>query len=302
MTKLTILDRWFGSPRIPQVTPGSSVWYFKRDKLAFISLLLFIVIVLMAIFASSIAPFPNEGRGAPNIVNRLLPPSGEHFFGTDQIGRDVLSRVLFGAQSSLMAGFSIVIIALVLGTALGAIAGYFGGIIDEVIMRITDVFLAFPPLLLAMVIASVLEPSLKNAILSISLTWWPWYTRLARAQTLSIRENDYVKSAMGMGVSQPAIIRRHILPNIRTPILVQGTLDIGAAILTMASLSFLGLGVPVPTPDWGSMVNEGRLYVQSGLWWLSVFPGLALFITIMIVNLIGDGIQSVSNPHTRGEN
>jgi peptide/nickel transport system permease protein len=168
-------------------------------------------------------------------------------------------------------------------------------------MRITDIFLAFPPLLLAMTVAAVLDPSLTNAILSITLTWWPWYTRLARAQAISVRERDYVKAARGMGVSDPTIIRRHILPNIITPILVQGTLDLGAAILTVSSLSFLGLGVPPPTADWGSMVREGRIYIQNGRWWIPTFPGLALFATTMAFNMLGDGIQIVTNPRARGE-
>ncbi len=301
MSKHRILERPFGFLHIPRVKPGSIVWYFKRDKIASASLLLFLIIILSAVFAPWITPYPNEGIGEPNISNRLLPPSAEHFFGTDLLGRDLLARILFGARTALVAGFSIVTLALVIGTVLGAIAGYFGGGVDEIIMRITDIFLAFPSLLLAMVIASVLEPSLKNAIISIGIAWWPWYTRLARSQAVSIRERDYVKAARGIGVSNLAIIRRHILPNLLTPILVQGTLDLGAAILTLAGLSFLGLGVPPPTADWGSMVREGRLYLLSGFWWIPMFPGLALFITIMVLNLIGDGIQEVSNPRARRE-
>ena len=301
MGEFRIHGRPFGFLQRPRVKPGSMVWYFKRDKIAFTSLLLFLIIILCAVFAPWLTPYPNEGIGEPNISNKLLPPSSEHFFGTDLLGRDLLSRILFGARISLVASFSIVTLALVIGTVLGACAGYFGGGVDEVIMRITDIFLAFPSLLLAMVIASVLDPSLENAIISIGFAWWPWYTRLARAQAISIRERDYVKAAMGIGVNNLAIVRRHILPNLLTPILVQGTLDLGSAILTLAGLSFLGLGVPAPTPDWGSMVREGRLYLLSGHWWVAIFPGLALFITIMVLNLMGDGIQEVSNPRARSE-
>ncbi len=188
---------------------------------------------------------------------------------------------------------------MLLGTALGAVAGYFCGIVDEAIMRITDVFLAFPPLLLAMTIAAVLRPSLLNSIIAISITWWPWYARIARAQAVSVRERDYVRAAKGIGVGDVTIILRHILPNVMTPILIQATLDLGAAILTVSALSFVGLGVPPPSADWGAMISEGRIYIQNGRWWVPTFPGLALFITIMASNLLGDGIQVVANPQLR---
>jgi len=212
----------------------------------------------------------------------------------------MLARVLFGTRTSLMAGFTIVGVSVVIGTVLGALAGYFGGWVDEIIMRITDIFLAFPPLLLAMAVAALLDPSLGNAILSISLTWWPWYTRLVRAQAISVREREYVKAARGIGINDLTIIRRHIVPNVITPVLVQGTLDLGAAILTLAALSFLGLGIPAPTADWGSMVREGRMYITSGKWWIGTFPGLALFLITMAFNMLGDGIQVVANPRARG--
>jgi peptide/nickel transport system permease protein len=301
MTTVSIPKRMMGIlPRV-EVEPGSTVWYFKRDRIALLSLIVILIMVLLAVLAPLITPYPGQGRGEPNIVDKLLPPSAAHIFGTDPLGRDVLARVLFGARTSLMAGVAIVGISVVVGTLLGALAGFFGGWVDEVIMRITDIFLAFPPLLLAMTVAAVLDPSLTNAILSITLTWWPWYTRLARAQAISVRERDYVKAARGIGVSDPTIIQRHILPNIITPILVQGTLDLGAAILTVSALSFLGLGVPPPTADWGSMVREGRIYIQNGRWWIPTFPGLALFVTTMAFNLLGDGIQVVTNPRARGE-
>ncbi len=301
MTTVSIPKRLMGILPRAEVEPGSTVWYFKRDRIAMISLAVILIMALLAVFAPAITPYPAQGRGEPNIIDKLLPPSPAHIFGTDPLGRDVLARVLFGARTSLLAGVAIVGISVVVGTVLGALAGFFGGWVDEVIMRITDIFLAFPPLLLAMTVAAVLDPSLFNAILSITLTWWPWYTRLARAQAISVRERDYVKAARGIGVSDPTIIRRHILPNIITPILVQGTLDLGAAILTVSALSFLGLGVPPPTADWGSMVREGRTYIQNGRWWIPTFPGLALFVTTMAFNLLGDGIQVVTNPRARGE-
>jgi len=284
-----------------EIEQGSTIWFFRRDRIALISLAFIVILSILAILAPLITPYANEGLGEPNILQKLQTPSVVHPFGTDSLGRDILARILFGARTSLIAGLIIVAAAVLIGTISGAVAGYFGGWIDEVIMRVTDIFLAFPPLLLAMTVAAVLEPSLKNAILAITLTWWPWYTRLARAQTVSVRERDYVKAAHGMGVKNFTIILRHIVPNIITPILVQGTLDIGAAIITVSSLSFLGLGVPPPTAEWGAMVREGREYIQIGKWWIPTFPGLALFLTTMAFNFLGDSIQVVTNPKTRGE-
>ncbi|MEM7346244.1 MAG: ABC transporter permease, partial [Chloroflexota bacterium] len=189
--------------------------------------------------------------------------------------------------------------SLFIGTVLGAVAGYFGGWIDEVIMRITDIFLAFPPLLLAITIASVLGPSLRNSILAVAVTWWPWYTRIVRAQAITIRERNFVRAARSMGVSDAAIIRRHIVPNVLSPVLVQATLDLGAALLTIAGLSFLGLGVQPPTADWGVMVSDGRSYIQSGRWWIGIFPGIAIFITTLAFNLLGDGVQTATDPRIR---
>lgn len=301
MALMNMAKRLLNRLPAPEVKQGSTIWFFRRDRMAIISLAFIISLSALAIFAPWVTPYPDQGRGEPNILQKLQTPSLTHPMGTDSLGRDVLARILFGARTSLVAGFIIVGAAVLIGTISGAVAGYFGGWIDEVIMRVTDIFLAFPPLLLAMTVAAVLEPSLKNAILAITLTWWPWYTRLARAQTLSVRERDYVKAAHGMGVKNFTIILRHIVPNIITPILVQGTLDLGAAIITVSSLSFLGLGVPPPTAEWGAMVREGREYIQIGKWWIPSFPGLALFLTTMAFNLLGDSIQVVTNPKTRGE-
>jgi peptide/nickel transport system permease protein len=237
--------------------------------------------------------------GEPNIGAKFLEPSVPHLFGTDSLGRDLLARVLFGAQTSLTMGILVVVIAVLIGTPLGALAGFYGGWLDELIMRVTDIFLAFPPLLLAVAIAAALGPGYLNAVVAIALTWWPWYTRLVRAQAISLREREFVDAARGMGVSNLKIIRRHILPNVLTPVLVQSTVDIGSAILTVAGLSFIGLGPQPPTPDWGVMVNEGRLFVQSGRWWLVTFPGLAIFLTALAFNLLGDGVRDASDPRTR---
>jgi len=282
-----------------RVRPGSAPWHFGRDRLAVVSLAVIVVIVFMAILAPIVTPYPDEGRGATNIAQKLLPPSLEHPFGTDSLGRDILSRVIYGARTALIAGLAIVLIGAVFGTCLGAAAGYLGGWIDEAIMRVTDVFLAFPPLLLAMTVAVVLQPTLGNSIIAIAITWWPWYARIARGQAVSVRERRYVQAARGIGVAQPVIILRHILPNIMTPISVQAMLDIGLAILTVTALGFVGLGVPQPTADWGAMISEGRVYVQTGRWWVPTFPGLMLFLTIMAFNLVGDAVHVATNPQTR---
>jgi peptide/nickel transport system permease protein len=300
MAIVDIFSRCLGRrPRLLAAKPGSAMWHVRGDRLAMISLGAIAAITLLAIAAPLVAPFPEQGLGATDIEHKLLAPSLQHLLGTDSLGRDILSRILFGARTALIAGLSIVVIGSVFGTILGAAAGYFGGWIDEVIMRVTDVFLAFPPLLLAMTVAVVLEPSLTNSIAAISITWWPWYTRIARGQAVSIRERKYVKAARGIGVDHATVILRHILPNILTPISVQAMLDLGAAILTVTALSFVGLGVPQPTADWGAMISEGRIYVQTGHWWVPTFPGLALFVTIVASNLLGDAVQAATNPRTR---
>jgi peptide/nickel transport system permease protein len=264
------------------------------------SLIIISLMVLVTIFAPALTPYANEGLGDPNLANKFLPPSSKHLFGTDSLGRDLVARLMFGARTSLSIGFLVVVVAVLIGAPLGAVAGYFGGWIDEVIMRVTDIFLAFPPLLLAIGIAAALGPSFVNSMLAIALTWWPWYTRLVRAQAISLRERSFVEAARGIGVKNLTIIWRHILPNVLTPVMVQATLDIGSAILTAAGLSFIGLGTQPPTADWGVMINEGRLYVLSGRWWIATFSGLAIFITTLAFNLLGDGVRDAADPRTRG--
>jgi peptide/nickel transport system permease protein len=299
MTLIDVFSRCLGMRPKLAAQPGSAIWHVRGDSLAMISLVALVAVALLAIAAPLVAPYPDQGMGVTHIEQKLQPPSWQFLLGTDSLGRDILSRVLFGARTALVAGIAIVAIGAIAGTILGAAAGYFGGWVDEAIMRVTDVFLAFPPLLLAMTVAVVLEPSLTNAIIAISLTWWPWYTRIARGQAVSIRERKYVKAARGIGVNHATVILRHILPNILTPISVQAMLDLGAAILTVSALSFVGLGVPQPTADWGSMISEGRVYVQTGHWWVPTFPGLALFLIIMAANLLGDAVQAATNPRTR---
>ena len=300
---MSIAERWLGDwarRRESQLEEYRLVARaFRRDWLGVFSLLVIVAFVLGAIFAPYLTPYPGEGRGEPNLVNKFLPPSREHPFGTYYLGRDVLARVLFGGRSSLSIGFLVVIIAVAIGTPLGAIAGYSGRWLDEVIMRLTDIWLSFPPLLLAIAIAAALgRPSLTNAMVSIALTWWPWYTRLVRAQTVSLRERSFVEAARGMGVSKATIIFRHILPNVMTPVLVQGTMDIGSAILTGAAMSFIGLGAQPPTADWGQMVSSGRIYIMNQPWY-GAFPGLAIFLVTLAFNLLGDTVRDVADPRSR---
>lgn len=271
---------------------------FLQDWLAVASLVIILLFIFGAIFAPWLTPYPEQGRGEPNVLEKFQPPSPQHPLGTDNLGRDVLARILFGGRTSLSIGFLVVIIAVAIGTPLGALAGYFGGWLDEAIMRLTDIFLAFPSLLLAIAIAAALGPSFTNAMIAVALTWWPWYTRLVRAQTLSLRERSFVEAARGIGVREGTVILRHILPNVMTPVLVQATMDIGSAILTGAAMSFIGLGAQPPTPDWGQMVNLGRIYFINHPW-LATFPGLAIFLVSLSFNLLGDSIRDIADPRTR---
>jgi len=233
-----------------------------------------------------------------NPQDKLLPPSAGYWFGTDELGRDIFSRVLYGTRISLMAGLLAVGLSLLIGIPLGAIAGASAWYIDESIMRITDIFLSFPGLLMAIAIAAILGPSLQNAIIAISVSWWPWYTRIVRGQAISLRERQFVKAAQAIGTPHFKIIFSHIIPNCIAPVIVQASMDIGGVILTIAALSFLGLGAQPPTPEWGLMIATSRTYFLSA-WWYSFFPGMAILITVLVFNLLGDGLREVLDPKTR---
>ena len=275
-----------------------SFYLLWRNTLTRAAFLIVILLILLAIFAPLVAPYPDHADRATNPSEMLRAPSSEYLFGTDDQGRDVFSRVLFGTRISLRAAVIAVGLALVIGIPLGAFAGAIGGVIDEIIMRITDIFLSFPPLLLSIAIAALIGPSLQNAILAIALSWWPWYTRLIRSQAISIKERQFVRAAVAIGVRPGAIVARHIVPNCIAPVIVQASMDIGGVILTIASLSFLGLGAQAPTPEWGLMINTSRNFMMSA-WWYSVFPGLAIFISVLVFNLLGDGIREILDPKTR---
>jgi len=266
-----------------------------RDPLSLISSILIILFILIGIFAYQVAPYPQEGAGKTNVPNTMLTPSLQHPFGTDKLGRDVFSRVIVGARPALIIPIGVVLFAVLIGAPLGAIAGYKGGWIDEVIMRITDLFLAFPSLLLAMAIASALGRGLQNAAIALVVSWWPWYTRLTRGVTISLKERYFVEAAQAIGVRDSVIILRHILPNTISAILVQATVDLGTVILAMGGLAFLGLGTQPPAPDWGLMISDGRTYILEQ-WWISTFPGLAIFIIVLAFNMVGDTLRDIFDP------
>jgi peptide/nickel transport system permease protein len=254
-----------------------------------------LLIVLVALLAPLVAPFPADAGSATHPEFALQAPSLHHLFGTDQVGRDVFTRVLYGARVSPLIALFVLVIACVVGIPLGVVAGYFGGVLDEVIMRVTDVFLAFPSLLLSLAFAAVLPPSLTSLTIAIAITWWPWYTRLIRGQAASVAGRPYVESCRALGIPAWRILLRHVLPNAVTPLIVQVSLDFGGVILTASALSFLGLGAQDPTPDWGLMVAEGQNYFTTQ-WWLVTYPGLAILLTALAFNLLGDGLRDVLDP------
>ena len=284
---------------MPPRTPREAVLRLRAaargNPLLATGAVLSLLIVLVALFAPVLAPFPGDAGTATHPALALQAPSAHHWFGTDQVGRDVLSRVLYGARVSPLVALFVLLIACVVGIPLGVAAGYFGGVVDDIIMRITDIFLAFPPLLLALALATVLPANLTSVTIAIAVTWWPWYTRLIRGQAASVAGRPYVESCRALGIQRWRIIARHILPNSITPLIVQVSLDMGGVILTASALSFLGLGAQDPTPDWGLMVAEGQNYFTTQ-WWMVTFPGLAILLTALAFNLLGDGLRDVLDP------
>ncbi|MCJ7836219.1 ABC transporter permease [Cuneatibacter sp. NSJ-177] len=276
----------------------TNFYLLRKNKLTFLSLLFIILLVVVAIFAPLLAPHPEHIMEMTNPSEKLLPPSGEYWFGTDELGRDIFSRILYGTRISLLASLAAVGLAMLIGIPLGALAGYKGGWIDNVIMRICDIFLSFPSLLLAIVIAAFAGPSLKNALIAIAISWWPWYARIVRGQAISLKERQFVRASRAIGNTQGKIIFQHIVPNCMAPVIVQASLDFGSIILTLASLSFLGLGAQAPTPEWGLMINTSKTYFLNA-WWYSVFPGIAIFLAVLAFNLIGDGLREIMDPRTR---
>lgn len=278
----------------------TNLYLLRRNKLTFISLLFILLLVLVAIFAPLIVPYPEHVKNMTNVSAKLIGPCKEYWFGTDELGRDIFSRILYGTRISLVASVGAVGLAMLIGIPLGAVAGARGGLIDDIIMRICDIFLSFPSLLLAIVIAAFAGPNLQNALIAIAVSWWPWYARIVRGQAISLKERQFVKASRAIGTSQVKIIFQHIVPNCMAPVIVQATMDLGGIILTLASLSFLGLGAQAPTPEWGLMINTSKTYFLNA-WWYSVFPGITIFVTVLAFNLVGDGLREIMDPRTRNK-
>lgn len=269
---------------------------FRQNPASILGLALILMLVLVALFAPVIAPYPQDagyqGDPAVNFDKQLEPPSSEHIFGTDNSGRDIFSRVVFGTQLSLTLGLTVLAFAIGVGVPVGLVAGYMGGPVSIGLMRIADVFLAIPPLVIALTVSVALEPSLRNVMLALAVVWWPWYARLVYGEVVSVREEAYVEASRGIGASTLQIIFREILPNVLAPVSVKFSLDMGYAIIIGAGLGFLGLGAQPPTPEWGTMISQGRAYLP-GAWWYSTFPGLAIFIAVLGFNFLGDGLRDM---------
>lgn len=271
---------------------------FRQNPLAIVGLILVVFLLFIAFFGRWLAPYPEQLAGEVNPSNRFQPPSAAHWFGTNEVGQDILSLVLAGAQISLLSGIAVIVIATILGTVIGVVAGYFGRWIDEILMRFTDLVLTLPALILAMAIAAGLGPSIPNMVLALALAWWPGFARMARGEVLVKKEELYVLAARAQGAGPFRILFRHIVPNITSPIIVKMSLDVGFAVLAVASLGFIGIGVRPPTPEWGVMLSVSRSNLPH-YWWTAIFPGLAIFLSVLGFNLLGDGLRDVFDPRAR---
>ncbi|MCW2235713.1 nickel transporter permease [Azospirillum canadense] len=265
---------------------------FTRNTLAVVGLGIMLLLVAMAVLAPLLTPYDPL---AQDLGQRLLPPSGAHWLGTDAFGRDILSRILYGSRLTLMIVLLVAVTAPVAGLLIGTVAGYLGGWVDTVLMRVTDIFLAFPKLILALAFVSALGPGIENAIIAIAITSWPPYTRIARAETITIRKSDFISAVRLQGASKARIILGHVVPLCSSSLIVRVTLDMAGIILTAAGLGFLGLGAQPPAPEWGAMIATGRQYVLEQ-WWVATMPGIAIFVVSLGFNLLGDGLRDVLDP------
>ncbi len=274
------------------------MYRFRGSTLSVVGLAICLLLLVLAIAGPWLAPYPEHITGGIATKSRFQPPSGKHWFGTNELGQDMLSLVLAGARISLLSGLAVVAIGAIVGTLVGAVAGYFGGWVDEILMRLTDLKLTLPGLILAMAVAAALGPGLGNMIIAISLSWWPGFARLVRGEVLAKKEELFVQAARALGASHARLLGRHILPNIMGPVIIKMSLDMGFAILTVAALGFVGIGVTPPTPEWGSLLAVARGYMPE-YWWTAVFPGLAIFLAVFGFNLLGDGLRDVMDPKAR---
>lgn len=271
------------------------LWRLTRSRAILVWGGVLLALILLAIFAPIIAPYEPNKQSA----DLLLAPSRQHLFGTDELGRDVLTRIIFGARISLTVGLIAVGIAGSVGTIVGLISGFVGGILDSAIMRIVDVLMAFPGIILAILIMATLGASLVNVVIAVGIGAIPWYARTVRGATLAIKENDYILSARALGATPMHIMYRHILPNVIGPVVVLVTVGIGGAILAISGLSYLGLGAKPPSPEWGAMLSQARIYLRKA-WWITAFPGLAIMVSVFAINLIGDALRDALDPQLRG--
>jgi peptide/nickel transport system permease protein len=270
--------------------------HFARSPLSLFGIVIILLLIVAGLLAPVLAPYdPDEID--PDL--RLTSPVWEHPMGTDEVGRDILSRVIWGARISLEIGLTIVFFSAAIGLVIGLVSGYFGGLLDQVLMRLTDIFISIPTLILAIAMTAALGSSLSNALLAMVIVWWPIYARLIRSEVLSIKEKDYIKAIRVLGASPFKILAFHVLPNTIDSVIVRASIDFGNAVMFCAALSFIGLGAQPPTPEWGAMVTTGKDYLRDA-WWLVTFPGLAIFLTVMGFNLLGDGIRDFLDPRLRG--
>jgi peptide/nickel transport system permease protein len=274
---------------------GYNLRLFLRKKLAVFSTLVLIIIMLSAIFAPWVAPYPEQGKGATNLEERLQPFSRKHFLGTDIYGRDLLSRVIFGARVSVFGGFFIVLMAAVIGVPLGLWAGYREGVSGAIIMRTVELVLSFPTALVAMAVAVVIGAGTTTALIALGIPWWPWYTRLVQGEVLSLKSMLYIEAAQMLGYGRVYILLRHLLPNVLAPVIVMMLLDVGPAIIAIGVLSFLGLGTQPPNADWGLMVWNGSQNLL-GEWWIAIVPGFAMFLLVTAFNIFGDSLKEILDP------
>lgn len=265
---------------------------FRANRLALVGLVILVLLVLIAIFAPWISP---KSPFAQNLGGRLQPPSAEHWLGTDALGRDILSRLIHGSRITLFIVGTVALVAPVIGLFIGTLSGFLGGWVDQVLMRITDIFLAFPKLILALAFVAALGPGIGNAVLALALTSWPAYARLARAETLSIRKADYIAAARLQGAGPMRLLIGHVWPLCVSSLIVRVALDMAGIILSAAGLGFLGLGAQPPMPEWGAMISDGRAFIMD-FWWVAAMPGLAIFVVSLAFNLLGDGLRDVLDP------
>ena len=274
------------------------LYRFRQSWLSVVGLAIVLALIAVAIVGPAFVPHPEHVAGSVSTGTRFRPPSAQWWFGTNELGQDVFSLVVAGSRISLLAGLAVVVLGTLIGTLVGAVAGYAGGWTDEVLMRVTDLTLTIPSLILAMAIAAALGPGTTNMILAVALSWWPGYARLVRGEVLAKKEEVFVQAARAIGASPARILFRHVLPNVVSPVIVKMSLDMGFAILTIAALGFIGIGVRPPTPEWGSLLAVARNYMPD-VWWTAIFPGAAIFLAVFGFNLLGDGLRDVLDPKAR---